>query len=804
MNPTDTTTINETLSLTVFIICVVALVAFIVLQIASWLRKKNEKKNQFKLTFFQVLLPKDNEIETKAAEHMFSNLIGFKKGPFSAFFTGQYRISFEIVSKDSGIAFYVAAPDEIATVVEKQINAAYPSAEIEIVTPPEIWDRGKYTKVAKLRLRGPEYFPIKEYEDLKNDTMSSITNAMSKMKENQVLALQYVIQPATDSWRMAGRSFINRIKNANANPEKKSSISDSFLEAVENKINNPGFYIKIRVISIAEDKIQAESQIQNLVAAFEQFTDISYNRFVRKNAINTKKFVEDFIYRRIGVKRLVIPILGLKIKSNVSVLNNVEMATIFHFPNKDITTPNLIWLGARKSAAPINLPDENDGVFMGWSTFRGIKKKVFIRDEDRTRHVYIVGQTGSGKSQLMMWLALQDIKRGEGVAIIDPHGTDVNELLEKIPPERKEDVILFDAADRERPLGLNMLEAKDETEKNMIINSFIALLYKLYDPNHQGIMGPLLERSIRNVMLTAMVDPEATMIDVLRMFIDEKYSKKFLDKVTDPLVRRYWTDEVANTTQNRKGETMGYFVSKFDRITTDNTMRNIIGQKKSSINFDEIMAQKKILLVDLAKGKLGEENSNFLGLLLVPRILTSALRRHQLKGDFPNFFLHVDEFQNFATPDFATILSEARKYKLNLTVAHQFINQLPEDIKTAIFGNVGTTCAFRVGIDDAEYLETQFEPNFTKQDLSNLPVGNAYLRLLVKGQPSPPFSLFIDWKDLTSVPKDPMVAEEIRELSRLKYGTPVQEVEAFINQRLEEDALPELTPDKSPFSKLPF
>ncbi len=804
MNPTDTATINNTLTTTLFYLAILSLIVFIILQLISWFRKKNEKEHQYKLTFFQILIPKDNEIETKAAEHMFSNLMGFRKGPFGAFFTGQYRISFEIVSKDSGIAFYVAAPDEIATIVEKQINAAYPSAEIDIVTPPEIWDRGKFTKVAKLNLKGPEYFPIKQYEDLKNDTMSSITNAMSKMKENQVLALQYVIQPATDSWRMAGRSFINRIKTRNANPEKKSNVDEGFLEAIEKKISNPGFYTKVRIVSIAEDKIQAESQIQNLVAAFEQFNDISYNRFVRKNAIRPNKLIEDFIYRRAGVKRLVIPLLGIKIKSNVSVLNNIEMATIFHLPNKDVTTPNILWLGARRSSAPTNLPDENDGVFLGWSTFRGIKKKVFIRDDDRTRHVYIVGQTGSGKSQLMMWIALQDIKRGEGVAIIDPHGTDVQELLEKIPPERKEDVIIFDAADRERPLGINMLEAKDDTEKNMIINSFIALLYKLYDPNHQGIMGPLLERSIRNVMLTAMVDPEATMIDVLRMFIDEKYSKKFLDKVTDPLVRRYWTDEVANTTQNRKGETMGYFVSKFDRITTDNTMRNIIGQKKSSFNFDDIMAQKKILLVDLAKGKLGEENSNFLGLLLVPRILTAALRRHQLKGDFPNFFLHVDEFQNFATPDFATILSEARKYKLNLTVAHQFINQLTDDIKTAIFGNVGTTCAFRVGIDDAEYLETQFEPTFTKQDLVNLPVGNAYMRLLVKGQPSPPFSLFIDWNDLTSVPKDPALAQEIRELSRLKYGTPVQEVEHFINQRLEEDALPELPPENSPFSKLPF
>jgi hypothetical protein len=350
-----------------------------------------------------------------------------------------------------------------------------------------------------------------------------------------------------------------------------------------------------------------------------------------------------------------------------------------------------------------------------------------------------------------------------------------------------EDVILFDAADTERPLGINLLEAQTEEEKNMLINAFIALLYKLYDPNKQGIMGPLLERSIRNVMLTAMVDPEATMIDVLRLFIDESYSKKFLDKLTDPLVRRYWTDEMAKTTSNRKGETMGYFVSKFDRITTDKTMRNIIGQPKSSFNFDQVMDEKKILLVDLAKGKIGEENSNFIGLLFVPRILAAALRRHKLHGDFPNFFLYVDEFQNFATPDFATILSEARKYKLNLTVAHQFIAQLEDPIKDAVFGNVGTICAFRVGVDDAEFLEPQFAPTFTKQDLSNLPTGNAYMRLLVKGQPSPPFSLWIDWKDITADKMVPEVAAKIREMSRLKYGTPVQEVEEFINKRLSDD-----------------
>lgn len=775
----------------------------IVLGYAAWKRKNNEKTARFKLTFLQIKLPPDNEIETKAAEHMFSNLIGFKKSFWKSLFTGQNRISFEIISKAEGISFYVVTPDDIASLVEKQINAAYPSAEIDIVKPIEVWDRGKYTKITELKLKAPAYYPIKVYENLKNDSLSSITSAMSKLGPEDVVAVQYVIQPADDTWRMAGRRFISNVKARAANPEKRANIDEKFLEGVENKIANPGFNTKVRLVSISDTKLGAESQINNLTSAFEQFTDATYNKFSKKTLISSKKLINEFIYRKLSIKKIDVPIMGIQFYSNVSVLNNIEMATIFHFPNKNVGTPNIVWLGARRSSAPIVLPDEEDGVYLGKSVFRGVEKRVFIRDEDRKRHCYIIGQTGTGKSELMKWIALQDIKRGEGVAIIDPHGTDINDLLLKIPPERIKDVILFDAADSERPCGLNLLEAHTEEERNILINAFIALLYKLYDPNKQGIMGPLLERTIRNVMLTAMTDPEATMVDVLRLLIDEKYHKKFLDKVTDPLVKRYWVDEVANTSQSRKGETMGYFVSKFDRFLTDKTMRNIIGQSKSSFNFDEVMANKKILLVDLAKGKIGEENSNFIGLLFVPRILAAALKRHNLKGDFPNFFLFVDEFQNFATPDFATILSEARKYKLNLTVAHQFISQLTDDIKEAVFGNVGTICAFRVGVDDAEYLESQFSPTFTKQDLSNLPAGNAYMRLLVKGQPSPPFSLFVDWNELTSPKKDPAVAEQIKEESRMKYGVPVAEVEALINKRLAPDE-PKEELTKNPLDKFPF
>jgi len=794
-----------------YIIILISVLGGFLFLISLLKKKKHEKDFEYNLTFLHVKLPKDNEIEIKVAETMFASLHGFKKTFWKSLFSEPYRISFEIVAKKDRIGFYVVVPDEIAALIERQINGAYPSAEIDIINPHEVWDRGKFTQVTELKLKGASYYPIKEYEEMKNDSLGTITSVMSKLKEDEVLALQYVIQPAPDKWRLAGRGFIGKVKARNANPEKKTNVDTGFLEGVEKKISHAGYYTKVRVVSIAENKTVAQAHIQNMVSAFEQFTEVTYNKFVVVPQLMRPKIktANDFIYRRIRVIDWQIPVMAIPIYSNASVLNTVELATVFHFPNKDVETPNIVWLGARRSSAPIKLPKE--GIYIGKSVFRGVEREIRIADEDRTRHFYIIGQTGTGKSQLMMWLALQDIQRGEGVAIIDPHGTDVQELLEKIPPHRKDDVILFDAADTERPLGINLLEAKNEEEKHMIINSFIALLYKLYDPNRQGMMGPQFERAARNVMLTAMSDPESTMIDVLRLLIDEKYSEKFMDKITDPLVKRYWTDEVANTSKSRKGETMGYFVSKFDRFITDRTMRHIIGQTKSSFDFSTVMAERKILLVDLAKGKIGEENSNFLGLLLVPRILAAALDRHkyivQGKTDFPHFFLYVDEFQNFATPDFETILSEARKYKLNLTVAHQFIAQLDDGIKEAIFGNVGTMCAFRVGVDDAEFLEEQFSPKFTKQDLGNLPVGRAYMRLLVDGHPSPPFSLTVDWDAITSQEKSVKMSKEIKEASRMKYGIPVEEVEKQINERAGyneqgEPPIPEMLKKKSP--RIPF
>lgn len=775
----------------IYVFVLILFVGLLLSFLASLRRKKSEKDHAYDLTFLQIKMPPDNEYEIKTAEHMFSGLSALRKPFLSALFTGQYRISFEIVSKDEGIGFYVVVPDEVATLVEKQISGAYPEAEIDIVNPREVWDRGDFTKVTELKLSGAEYSPIKVYEDLKGDPLNPITAAMSKLSINEVVAIQYVITPAGNSWRMAGKKFISSVKAKAANTEKNYNVDTSYLEGIEKKVAYPAFDVALRIVSIAENDHAAQVHINNMVSAFEQFTDVNYNRFVTRTSMFYNRFrknlVDNFIYRKINVKKLALPLLNISLYRNTAVLNIVEMASVFHFPNKEIQTPKILWLDARKSAAPINLPGENEGIWIGQSVFRGVKKEIHITQKDRTRHFYIIGQTGTGKSELLKYMALQDIRNGEGVAVIDPHGTDVQDLLNKMPPERAEDVIYFNAADTERPMGINMLEHNTKEEQHLIVNAFIALLYKLYDPGHTGIIGPQLEQAVRNSMLTAMVDPESTLVDVRRLVIDGNYAKKYMDKLEDPIVRQYWEEIIANTTAHTRSEKLGYMSSKFDNFTTNLLIRNIIGQPHSAFNLPDVMAKKKILLVDLAKGKIGEENSNFLGLLLVPKILGSALARHsQLeKGeDFPDFYLYVDEFQNFATPDFATILSEARKYKLNLTVAHQFVAQLDEKIKDAIFGNVGSMCTFRVGTEDAEFLENYYSPNFTKKDISNLPIGNCYTRLLVNGHPSPPFSMTQPWDVIhTNVPSNPELGKQVKELSRTMYGVPVAEVDEYIKHR---------------------
>ncbi len=721
----------------------------------------------------QVSLPQDNEIEMAAAEQMYASLVSLGNRPGKVFEiivslfpkleilfkNHDDAISFEIAATEKLIRFQIVTPVEWRDFIERQVHGAYPEAHIEPIQYKDFIPETGNIHFAQLQLKGRAFYPIRLLEDFETDPLSSLTSTVSKLMDGERAIVQFLLQPADDSWRKRGQRFVQL---AQAPPkgenEHKPQIPQSVIEGVSNKILKPGFRTVIRIMVESPNDFNAQQTLRNIVGSFDQFSQPHLAIFKSKGDKKLKaKTVEEFITRSF-------PRFG-----NYPILNTLELATLYHFPNKEIKTPRIDWLRVRKSAPPTNIPSE--GLYLGKSEYRNEVVKIRIKRDDRRRHMYIIGQTGSGKSQFLQFMATQDIMNGDGLAFIDPHGDVVENLLQVIPKERVEDVVYFNPADTERPMGLNILDVEGEQAQHMTVNSFIELLYKLYDPNRQGMVGPQLERAVRNVMLTAMAEPGNSMVEVLRLLTDTKYAEKKIPLIKDPVVKSYWVDQIANTNEFHKSETLGYFVSKFDRFVTEKLMRNIIGQSKSAFDFRDIMDNKKILLINLSKGKIGEANSTFLGLLLVPRILAAAMARADMpEEERKDFFLYVDEFQNFATPDFAEILAEARKYRLALIVANQYIAQIQEDIRNAVFGNVGSMFCFRVGADDGEHMEKQFQPVFTQADLINQAVGESVVRLLIDGQPSRPFSFRTDWPAMQAVKRNPKMAEVIKEISRLKYG----------------------------------
>ncbi|MFC1790270.1 type IV secretory system conjugative DNA transfer family protein, partial [Patescibacteria group bacterium] len=614
--------------------------------------------------------------------------------------------------------------------------------------------------------------PLKTYKELVTDPLSSLTASLAKMSPGEGAAIQIIAAPAS-GWQGSGKGYISSTKKEEADMEKASfKVDAKTLEAIENKISKPGFEVVIRIVVSSTSQEQAEAHLSNIKGSFEQFSS-HLNSFSKAKIRLKKFFMIDFIYRYF-------PLLFLGIKHTV--LTSEELATIFHFPNKTVETPHIHWVYAKSAPAPVQIP--KSGLYIGKSTYRGLSRPVHLGEKDRRRHAYIIGKTGVGKSELLKDMILQDIRSGKGVCLIDPHDL-ADELLDFIPPERAEDVIYFNPSDSERPMGFNLLEAETEEQKHFVTGAIINLMYKLYDPYKTGIIGPRFEHAIRNAMLTVMSDPGSTFIEIVRCLTDSKYVQELLPKVKDPMVRRYWTDQIAQTSDFHKSEVLDYIVSKFGRFVTNKTMRNIIGQSKSAFDFRTAMDQGKILIVNLAKGKLGEENSAFLGLVLVPKILIAAMSRADIPQEKRrDFYLYVDEFQNFATPDFAQILSEARKYRLSLTVANQFIGQMEEEVKNAIFGNVGTIMAFRVGVTDASYLSHEFQPVFAEDDLLNIERFHVYMKTIVGNEPVQPFSVDL-YRDMAKIEKmkNKEVGDMIRNLSRLKYGKDRQLVESEIAQR---------------------
>jgi len=805
----DATIASLTLLLFIGFILVISGIGIILVSY-FWFKSKENFRKQIELgkdlTFFKVQVPEDNEVELKAFEQFYNNLLGVKE-------TGRFNsnisptISLEIVGDQFGINFYIVCPNSIKSLVEKAVHAVYTDAQITEGKKNfwNIWGQEGFQEFSEHYLAKDDHYPVKTHEDIEMDPLNSLTSVMSKMGQGEALAFQLLIRPSASNWRDIGNSEADRLtskKDKDGNPKSTDKDREKS-EQIKKKTKEQGFDFVARLFSVAPTVEVAKANLKNLKNSFGVLDNPLGNKFKSKDIKDKKQFLFAFVYRIFPYFHFYLPVFKKEIYKGYSVLNTEELATLFHFPNKNVKTPGIDWLRSRTSIAPPNLPDS--GLYVGKSEFRGVEKTIYLKDDDRRRHFYIIGQTGTGKSELAKFLAIQDIKNGKGVAFIDPHGSAVHDILLQIPEERKDDVIYFNPGDDQFPVGLNILDVKTKKEGNLVVNSFIELLYKLYDPQHQGIVGPQLERAVRNAMLTVMEAVEGgTMIEVMRLILDEKYQKETVAKVKDPVVKQYWTEEMANTQAFHKSEKTGYFVSKFDRFATEMVIRNIVGQPKSSFDFGQVMKEKKILLVDLNKGAIGEENSKFLGLLIVPKILAAAFNRALSGDEFDDFYLYVDEFQNFSTPDFVTILSEARKYKLNLIVANQFLSQMTEDIKNAIFGNVGTMASFRVGPDDAKYMASQFEPHYKESDLINLQVGKAILRPLIDGHPTTPFSLTTDWPAMRDAPRSPERRLEIIELSRKKYARPAAEVESDLATRSGFLTGGETEKPASPFGASPF
>jgi hypothetical protein len=744
------------------------------------MRLRKRMHVSLEMSTLEVQLTKDNEIKVDAAEQMFASFAGLKKTGFFTFLEIEDVLAFEIVGKKGEIRFYVSAPNRLIDLVEKTVYSFYPQASIRKVDEPNIFTQEGKVSYGCLAQKNKKFFPLKTYRELPTDSLSSTMSALTKMGDGEGAIVQILMRPATNKWRALGKAFVSSKKKQESNPEKATFSTDhKMLEKIDEKITRPCYEVMIRYVVCSPSKEAADMHVRNIKTAFAQF-NTDQNSLTSPKIVWKGGFMTNFIYKFFPMVEL------LPFGRLVSVLSTEELASLYHFPNKTVETPHIVWLKAKTAPVNTEVPTEG-GTFMGNAMYRGVKRPVHLLLKDRMRHAYIIGRTGTGKSELLVEMIRQDISAGYGVCVIDPHGDLIEDALRFIPPQRAEDVILFDPSDTERPIGLNLLESQTEEQKHFITGAIINLMYKLYDPQRTGIIGPRFEHAVRNAMLTIMCEPGSTFIEIVRVMTDQKFVQELLPKVQDPIIRRYWTDQIAQTSDFHKSEVLDYIVSKFGRFVTNKMMRNIIGQSKSAFDFRKVMDDGKILLVNLSKGKIGEENSTFLGLLIVPKILAAAMSR----VDTPiekrrEFFLYVDEFQNFATPDFATILSEARKYKLALTVANQFIGQMDEEVKNAVFGNVGTMMTLRTGVTDASFLQREYQPVFNENDIVNQERFHAYMKTIVNNEPVAPFSVDLtkDYvKHMAEKEAGEKVAQAIIQLSRLKFGKPVDIVEAEIQQR---------------------
>lgn len=739
-----------------------------ILGFLTWRNYRSAKttNDPYDYVLLALEIPRDNDKKELSAEQLFASLHGILRDKQELKMSGgvQEHLSFEIASVSNQIRFYVRVPKHLQNFVEGQIYAQYPTVQIHEADQDYAASTGSHpvTAVDELVLTDNEYFPIKTFQTFDVDPLAGITAALTKLdSSDEEIWVQILARPIADSWQQDSAKFIARYKDG-FGTVTKSSAWIYFLQALqalwqppeggatttgkemsdrdklrvseaEKKSQKLGYKVRIRIAYLGSDQNSARIQMNAVASAFKQFNSTSLNGFklAAKPSCN-RDDLEAYAKRSFP-------------DGTGFILNIEELASVFHLPHMNVETPNVVWASSKTAEPPTNLPilngdpnhDRQISAF-GLTNFRGMQKQFGIYRRDRSRHVYIIGQTGTGKSGLLELLALSDIYHNQGYAIIDPHGDFAVDNLKFIPPSRIKDVVYFNPADTEYPLGFNPMEVYDPSQRNNISSEIIGVLKRMFGES----WGPRLEYILRYTILALLEYPNTTMMDIPRMLTNKDFRNQVLAKVTDTVVLQFWRVEFGSWSEKYATEAIAPVLNKVGAFVANPTIRNIIGQPKSTFNIRQIMDDGKILIVNLSKGLIGEDNAAILGAFLVTKIQLAAMSR----SDIPNvedrrpFYLYVDEFQNFATDSFAVILSEARKYGLNLTVANQYISQMTDTVRDAVFGNVGTMMSMRVSPEDAPVLAQQFAPQFEAQDILQMNNRHFVCTMMINGEKMPAFS----------------------------------------------------------------
>lgn len=801
---------------------IVALFAM-VMALLVYLRKKTRKKFDFDLTTLRVDLPladvdgadrqgkgvssESSREKIAVMEQLFSSLISLRPKNFWQNFLGYPYFALEIAvpfNRD-GIAFYVVVPKNSREFVQKQIHSFFPIVSVEECPRYNIFVPRGEVAGSTLRLESKDYLPLKTYGNLESDPLNNLTNSIAQLDpKKEGAAIQIVVMPNGQREGKLGLEIAKEMKQGKslkeAESEKDASLNgflwrtffaagdqgnkdkteidnkskiltqgeEKIIESIENKAKKNAFRVNIRLLASSKEKERPALVLGHMEESFSQLNNPSGNRFKVERASKIKRFIKHYVSHTFE-------------RRSSFTLSSEELTSLFHFGvNLKKAAPRIVATRSRKAPCPNNI--SNSGVVLGKNVYRDQEKTIHLAEEDRRRHLYLIGQTGTGKSSLIANMIRQDIEAGKGVCLIDPHGDLVEKVLTYIPQERKEDVILFDPGDIEKPLGLNLLEFQKPEQKTFVINEMIDIFDKLYDMRQVG--GPMFEQYMRNAMLLVMSHPESgsTLLEISRVLSDPDFRHLKLKHCQDPVVVDFWTKEAEKAGGDASLANMApYITSKLTSFISNEVMRPIIAQQKSAFNLREAMDSQKIILMNLSKGAIGELNAYLLGMVMVGKILIAAMGRVDMPEDErKDFYLYIDEFHSFTTDSIATILSEARKYRLNLIISHQFIKQLSEKIRDSVFGNVGSLVSFRVGPADAEEVSRQFEPVFNSYDLMNLNNFNAYVKLLIAGQAESPFSLETFKPD----GGDGLMAKQVTEYSRNRYGGDRAEIEKEIRERL--------------------